>query len=105
MIYSGITGEGPYFDTRIAFISERGAKNDRTKRLAVMDQDGANRIFLTGDEAIVLAPRFSPDSNKILYTSYQSGKPSVYLMDLKTRRVRTFNNIKGMSFAPRFSPD
>ncbi len=104
-VYSRVTGEGAYFDTKIVFVSESGPKNNRKKRLALMDQDGANRIFLTGDEAIVLAPRFSPDSNKILYTSYQSGKPSVYLMDLKTRRVRTFNNIKGMSFAPRFSPD
>ncbi|MEE2773822.1 MAG: Tol-Pal system beta propeller repeat protein TolB [Pseudomonadota bacterium] len=104
-VYSRVTGEGAYFDTRIVFVSESGPKNNRKKRLAVMDQDGANRTFLTGDESIVLAPRFSPDSNKILYTSYKSGKPSVYLMDLKTRRVRTFNNIKGMSFAPRFSPD
>ena len=26
LIYSGVTGEGKYFDTRIAFISERGQK-------------------------------------------------------------------------------
>ena len=73
LIYSGITGEGNYFDTRIAFISERGPKNNRIKRLAIMDQDGANLSFLTNSDSIVLAPRFSPDSRKLLYTSYETG--------------------------------
>ena len=104
-VYKRITGEDPYFDTRIVFVSESGPKNNRKKRLALMDQDGANRVFLTTDQSIVLAPRFSPNASQILYTSYETGKPRVYLMDLKNRRVRSFNNIQGMSFAPRFSPD
>jgi TolB protein len=104
-VYKRITGEDPYFDTRIAFVSESGPKNNRKKRLALMDQDGANRVFLTTDQSIVLAPRFSPNASQILYTSYETGKPRVYLMDLNNRRVRSFNNIQGMSFAPRFSPD
>ena len=104
-VYKRITGEDPYFDSRIVFVSESGPKNNRKKRLAVMDQDGADRVFLTTDQSIVLAPRFSPNASQILYTSYETGKPRVYLMDLKNRRVRSFNNIQGMSFAPRFSPD
>ena len=104
-VYQRITGEDPYFDTRIVFISETGPKDKRKKRLALMDQDGANRVFLTNDQSLVLAPRFSPNASQILYTSYETGKPRVYLMDLKNRRVRSFNNIQGMSFAPRFSPD
>ena len=104
-VYKRITGEDPYFDTKIVFVSESGPKDNRKKRLAVMDQDGANRVFLTSDQSLVLAPRFSPNASQILYTSYETGKPRVYLMDLKNRRVRSFNNIQGMSFAPRFSPD
>jgi len=104
-VYKRITGEDPYFDTQIVFVSETGPKNKRKKRLALMDQDGANRVFLTSDQSIILAPRFSPNASKILYTSYETGKPRVYLMDLNNRRVRSFNNIQGMSFAPRFSPD
>ncbi len=105
MIYSGITGEGNYFDTRIAFISERGPKNNRIKRLAIMDQDGANLTFLTNSNSIVLAPRFSPDARKILYTSYETGKPRVYLLDLTNGNLRSFSELPGMTFAPRFSPD
>ncbi len=104
-VYKRVTGEEPYFDTRIVFVSESGPKDKRKKRLALMDQDGANRIFLTNDQSIVLAPRFSPNSGQILYTSYETGKPRVYLMNLSNKRVRSFNNIQGMSFAPRFSPD
>ena len=105
LIYSGVTGEGNYFDTRIAFISERGPKNNRTKRLAIMDQDGANLTFLSDSKSIILAPRFSPDARKILYTSYETGKPRVYLMDLISGKLRSFPELPGMTFAPRFSPD
>jgi len=46
-IYKRITGESGYFDTRIVYISETGPADKRIKRLAIMDQDGANHRFLT----------------------------------------------------------
>jgi TolB protein len=49
-----------------------------------MDYDGANVQFLTDSRALVLAPRFSPQGDRILYTSYESGSPQVYLMDVAT---------------------
>ena len=60
-IYQRITGEKGYFDTRIVFISESGPALARKKRLAVMDEDGANPIFLTSGDYLVLTPRFNPD--------------------------------------------
>ncbi|MCF6306222.1 MAG: Tol-Pal system protein TolB, partial [Rhodobacteraceae bacterium] len=69
-IYSRITGETGYFDSRIVYISETGPKNDRRKRLALMDYDGANLRYLTDDSSIVLAPRFSPNTRDVIYTSY-----------------------------------
>ncbi len=44
-IYERITGEKGYFDTRIVFIAESGPAQKRIKRLAIMDQDGANPNF------------------------------------------------------------
>ena len=41
-IYQGLTGEEGYFDTRIIYVSETGKKTQRYKKLAIMDQDGAN---------------------------------------------------------------
>lgn len=106
VIYSSITGEGGYFDSRVVFVSESGPKNDRLKRLAVMDYDGANVAYLTDSNSIVLAPRFSPNGDRILYTGYESGFPRITLMDVGSMDRRTLDEQPGtMTFAPRFSPD
>ncbi len=61
-IYERLTGEKGYFDTRIVFIDESGPKNNRKKRLAIMDQDGAGLRYLSDGRAIALTPRFSPNA-------------------------------------------
>ncbi len=105
-VYSRITGEGGYFDSRIVFVSESGPKSQRAKRLAVMDYDGANIQFLTDASAIVLAPRFSPTGDRVLYTSYESGFPKVNILDVGTIERRALNvQAEALTFAPRFGPD
>lgn len=104
-IYERLTGEKGYFDTRIVFIAESGGKGNRTKRLSIMDQDGANPSFLTDGSYLVLTPRFSPTTQKITYLSYFSGKPRVYLFDIESGRQEVLGDFPGMTFAPRFSPD
>ncbi len=46
-VYERLTGEKGYFDSRIVFVDETGPKNNRVKRLAIMDQDGFNLRLLT----------------------------------------------------------
>lgn len=106
-VYARLTGEGPYFDSRVAFVQERGPKDNRLKRIGVMDYDGANVKYLTDDSALVLKPRFSPDGSKILYTSYASGFPQAMMMDVNTLAPRPLTGQQQgtMSFSPRFSPD
>jgi len=104
-IYERITGEKGYFDTRIVFIAETGPKLQRRKRLAVMDQDGANPVFLTQGDYLVLTPRFNPTAQMIAYMSYIQDKPRVYLFDLETGRQEVLGNFPNMTFSPRFSPD
>jgi TolB protein len=104
-IYERITGEKGYFDTRIVFISESGPAIARVKRLAVMDEDGANPIFLTRGDYMVLTPRFNPSAQTIAYMSYIGGKPRVYLFDLETGKQEVLGNFPNMTFSPRFSPD
>ena len=106
IVYSRITGESGYFDSRVVFVSESGPKNAKRKRLAVMDYDGANVQYLTDSSALVLAPRFSPTGDKVLYTSYETGFPQVYVLDVATVGRRALSEQQGtMTFAPRFSPD
>lgn len=104
-IYKRITGESGYFDTRVVYISEQGPANRRIKRLAIMDQDGANHRFLTDGRALVLTPRFSPTAQEITYLSYGTGQPRVYLYNIDTGQQEVIGNFPSMTFAPRFSPD
>lgn len=105
-VYSRITGESGYFDSRVVYVSETGPKDNRRKRLAIMDYDGANVQYLTDSRAIVLAPRFSPKGDRVLYTSYESGFPRIYVLDVGRVQSRALESGEGtMSFAPRFAPD
>ncbi len=105
-VYSRITGEGGYFDSRVVFVSETGPKDDRRKRLAIMDYDGANVQYLTDSAALVLAPRFSPTGDRVLYTSYETGFPRIYVLDVGQVQQQVLESQDGtMSFAPRFAPD
>jgi len=104
-IYKRITGETGYFDTRIVYIAETGIATKRIKRLAIMDQDGANHRFLTDGGALVLTPRFSPTLQEITYLSYFGNLPRVYIFNIDTGRQEVLGDFPGMTFAPRFSPD
>ena len=104
-IYSALTGEGGYFDTRIVYVAESGPKANRTKRLAVMDQDGANAQYITDGRALSLTPRFSPTQQLLTYMNYESGNPQVYLLDMGSGRQQSIGAFGQMTFSPRFSPD
>ena len=104
-IYKRMTGEEGYFDTRIVYIAEEGPATRRSKRLAIMDQDGANHRFLTDGSNLVLTPRFSPSTQEITYMSYENDTPRVYLFNLNTGQQEVIGDFPGMTFAPRFSPD
>ncbi|NNU81263.1 Tol-Pal system protein TolB [Halovulum dunhuangense] len=104
-VYSRLTGEQGYFDTKVAFVAESGPKDARRKRLAVMDQDGANVVYLTDDASLVFSPRWSPDNSRIVYTSYEGGTPRVYVLDTRTLEKRPLPGGEGFTSAPRFSPD
>ncbi len=104
-IYERLTGEKGYFDSRVVFVDETGSAERRIKRLAIMDQDGANVRYLTRGDDLVLTPRFSPSTQEITYMAYGQGDPRVYLLNIETGQREIVGNFPGMSFAPRFSPD
>lgn len=104
-IYKRMTGENGYFDSRIVYVSETGPANRKIKRLAIMDQDGENHKYLTDGRSLVLTPRFSPNTQEILYMSYAGRQPRVFLRDLQTGREESLGRFDGISFAPRFNHD
>ncbi len=104
-VYKRLTGVDGYFDTRIVFVAESGPKTARVKRLALMDQDGANPQYLTDGSYIVMTPRFSSNNQQITYMALRKDSARVYLFDIETGRQETLGTFQGMVFAPRFSPD
>jgi TolB protein len=104
-IYEKLTGEKGYFDSRVVFVDESGPSERRVKRLAIMDQDGANVRYLTRGADLVLTPRFSPSTQEITYMEFGQGDPKVYLFNIETGQREIVGNFPGMSFSPRFAPD
>lgn len=104
-IYARLTGESPFFDSRIAYIAESGPKDHRVKRLAIMDSDGANHRFITNGQSIALTPRFSPDYQSIVYVSYLADKVRIFVYDVGSGKQRLVTESTNATFAPRWSPD
>jgi TolB protein len=104
-IYSRLTGETGYFDSQIAYISETGPKTRRVKRLAIMDQDGANHRFLTNGQNLVLTPRFAPNESRLAYMSFANNKPRIYRYDAVAGRHSLVGEFNGTTLSPRYSPD
>ncbi|AKQ42727.1 translocation protein TolB precursor [Aurantiacibacter atlanticus] len=105
LVYSRLSGESPFFDSRIAYIAETGPKENRVKRLAIMDSDGANHRFITNGQSTALTPRYSPDYSRIAYLSYVDGNPRIYVYHIDSGRQTLVTQSGNPTFAPRWSPD
>ncbi len=103
-IYARLTGETGYFDSRVAYVAESGPKAQRRKQIAMMDYDGANSTALTDGNALVLGPSLSNSARQILFTSYETGKPAVYLIGAGGGGRRAIASTGEISLAGGFSP-
>jgi TolB protein len=105
-VYSKITGITGFFDTRIVFVDESGPKENRRKRLAIMDQDGANVRYLTAGDTSVVNPRYSPVSQDVTYMAQKLGEqPRVHVLNIETGARQMVGNFPDMTSSPRFSPN
>jgi TolB protein len=105
MAYVKATGNAPMFDSRIAYVAESGSGDSVVKRLAVMDFDGANHTWLTSGDSTVLTPKWSPDGNRIAYTSLGGGKLHVQVAEVGSSGDRPLIPGASETFSPAFSPD
>lgn len=105
-IYTKVTGVGGFFDTRVVFVDESGPKENRRKRLAIMDQDGANVRYLTTGEVSVVTPRYSPVAQEVTYMAQRQGEqPRVHVLNIETGQRQIVGNFPDMTTSPRFSPN
>ena len=81
-----VTGTRGPFATKLAFVSTRGG---RFKEIYTSWLDGGPPLFrVTDNPTINLFPRFNQAADHLLYLSYKSMRPALYLVDLG-RRVET----------------
>lgn len=105
-IYSRLTGETGYFDSRVAFVQETGPKDARTQRIGIMDYDGENVLWMTDGSTLVLAPHFSGNGKKLTFTSFDSGFPQIELMEIANVSSHPITQSSdSMAFSPSFSSD
>ncbi len=105
VVYQRMTGETGIFDTRIIYVAESGTELNRLSRLAIVDQDGFNPVFLTQGEEIILTPRFSSNPDEITYMALGKDYSRIYLYNLSTGRRESLGEFDGQALAPRYSPD
>jgi TolB protein len=87
--------------TRITMIGKvRGRPN-----LYVCDADARNLIRITNQDSPCLAPNWSPDGERLLYTSFHCGYPDLYLIDLASGRRMPVSRQSGLNMAGDVSPD
>jgi len=112
-IFTQLTGDPGYFDSRIVFVSKTPGDEPFKGRLAIMDQDGANAEFLLSGFSSVINPRYSPTEQVLLYGAYVPDPRypgatllRTYLYDIQKGRQEILDEGVGqLDFSARFSPD
>ena len=97
--------EGVFRHARLPLWTRLCPQEHRRKRLAIMDQDGANLRYMTRGDDLVMTPRFSPSSQDVTYMSFGDVRSQVILLNIEIGQREVVGNFPGMTFSPRFSPD
>ncbi len=101
-VLKAITGvEGP-FDAKIAFVSTRAG---RYKEIYTAAIDGQDVFKVTNNPTINLFPAFDRSTQYLLYTSYKTGRPALYLADLHARHELRISSFLGVPMEGALSPD
>ena len=100
-IIEAVTGKKGFCSGRLAVIGNR----TKNKELYLCDPDGQGLVQLTKDGKISLAPKWGPDGNTIVYTSYLKGYPDVYSIDLSTGSRSRLAGYPGLNTGADISPN
>ena len=101
-VLKAVTGiQGP-FDTRIAFVSTRGG---RFKEVYLAAPDGGGLFRVTDNPTINLFPKLARSAASVLYLSYKTGEPALYLFDVAGRTEIRIGSAHGNVIGGALSPD
>jgi TolB protein len=101
-IVEKLTNQKGIASSKVTFISAHTGK----KEVYLMDIDGANVRQLTNWNNTSIGPKFSPDGDRIAYTSWKSGYPDVWVMTLSAKKQSNLTkDFAGTNQSASFSPD
>jgi TolB protein len=96
-----ITGKRGPFDSKLAFVSNRGGFPREI--YAWSFDDRADK--LTDHRSITMAPAWAPDSESVVFTSFRGGRPALYSVDLASRAEVRLAGKLGLNIGGAWSPD
>lgn len=103
LVYEAITGIRGAFSTDIIYVEHQ--RDIDQYRLMRADMDGARPQVLLKSSAPVLSPSWSPDAKSVVYVSFETTRPAIFLQDLQTGAREQLTNFKGLNSSPVWSPD
>lgn len=101
-----LTGKHGPFTSKIAFVSDRTGK----KEVYVMDYDGYNPIKVTKNFTHAMAPSWSPDGSKIIFTAITKNNRNVrnhnlFVYELASGKISMLSNKPGINSGAAYSPN
>ncbi len=101
-VLEAVTGKRGPFDTKLAFVSTRGG---RFKEVYTSWLDGGMLYRVTDNPTINLFPSFDKTAQHLLYLSYKTLSPELYLVDLTKRSETRIAPPLGMAVGGTLTPD
>ncbi len=101
LVVQVLTGGHGVSLSKIAFI----ASDKKRSSIFTADFDGFNLQKMLEGKAIKLSPAISPDGRWLTYTSYVTGRPFMYIQDMRTKRVRRLTGFSGINISSAWRPD
>lgn len=98
-----ITGKQGISSSKIAFVADASGH----KEIYIADALGDDIRQITRHKDLAITPRLSPDSTKLVYTSYHNGNPNLYMIDFSksSQLTRAISRRQGINYAPAWAPD
>ncbi|MGH7907164.1 MAG: Tol-Pal system beta propeller repeat protein TolB [Candidatus Binataceae bacterium] len=101
-VLKSVTGIPGPFGAKLAYVSTRAG---RFKEVYISYPDGGDLFQVTNNATINLFPAFDHGAKHLLYLSYKSGEPALYLVNLAAKRETRITSARGKMVGGALTPD